>query len=1778
MQNKKTWGKRLALCAVCAVLIPAVIAMLPGSRALAVTSLPHIESLVSSLKATQSNFVILEIVPEPGSGSIGYYIDGQEPCADWTEELAVLSGPTARRSYADALFSRLETLQLLSDTTATPLTSAGDYTESFVWENTDGMTELSLYTPEAEEDVPGTFTEVPGGYKALWQYNLIDENGDGVGEQTGEHVQKISQFSYGGEADYYYDPVFEAINDPDDPDTLPDTPPDHTAVYTGVDDDGDDIVDYYVYEGTVGEGLTLDLAVRYYIVSDTGAPHSGAGDSAPYGAVSDDEWQDVGVGSGYFSRDLTGYEYVGSDGDDSSFDYDPDAGTTWDITYSTVYYSGGYENNHWFLRHVLDRDEDDLDEVSFLVNSITPNAVTPDMVAAADLIVLSAGLDPTGDGRDLTLSFDPDIASETYNDVVDSVAMDIYNRASDSEKGPLILDYRLATSSTAYAANIGKLAQLILTACTAEAAYTPFSGNFSELLSGGSYGGTWTPPADSFDLDKSFVAGSIYSYRPTAALPALATDGFRAPLEGDDAAGFEDVTDEIAYENFLRLQEDPGTDDLLPADLYMAGIIRYIINFGGQRVVQAKTDIRVLELQPGRGTELTPAAVRGWLGGDASGIAEENIEIVTMSTSEFIGKIEDLNETYDMVYIGTDTEGFNLKAGETTDYNDNSMDGLLYANIGDLYYSSIYMAGMLDRDYRSDRTFTSGGRTYKKLDDSSGSVANLFRFSGNDITAAKVQELQDFAAAGYPVIYADELMQESEAETNTINFGVTVSAPAEISGNSFNLTATIDGLPPDVAYSCRWYRDNSNRSWLGTALSCTDLTCPVTATTSERYYYCVVTVDGESARSNSIRVLYTESAVSYTYADVPAAATRGNFTYTVEYHFGWHYYSYEVDGEYTAGIASGDGYLSVPVTRIGGRYCIQSGSWWDDWDYVEVSFQWYKNGTAIPNANQYYFNVSPEVGSSDSYYCVVTAEYAMDGNQWYAVHDVTPSATRTMIVSRSAGGVSTTSYSNYANRATVTTVSHQYLTASDINSGLVDTASYAYEALHTIKGRPNVMTVYEATADTETVVEYLNLSKPEIVWTPDIAAYPVKYELSGGTATSISPTVMDGKNYYYLNYDFTIENATDATPNTTRYDCMLYLDLNSDGRYSNSEEITDTVIRTAGGGLVQQTGGVYALQAGVRYKLTRQMPTDFTGIVPWKLEVVKIGARHIHNSEHGYTRIAPTEAEQIHILQINSNSGDFNLQYQLNSTSGGSASNPFYSPVTNRTYNGIYGKLLADVTDFAVDITTVRANQLDSYGGTPEAILATLDTYDMLIIGFDDMYDKLSENAAEAVVGFIDTEKAVLFTHDTTSFANVPDVYTTNVSIYPYSSVPSFNPTHWGYYFNYILRDSVRLDRYGIRSGMTVGGVPLSDYLEDQTAYTNLTSDEIVALLAADYSIPYTPGSNRAACQTVAESQGFTNYALVRFKDSDYGSWLNATDSSYSSGRETTTISQVNEGQITVYPYDINTADFGGTDPSVTAPGGSYMTVNKTHEQYYQLNLNSDNIVVWYCLSNGSGANPRTSYYASLPNDVINSYYIFNCGNVTYSGVGHENSTVTNEAKLFVNTMIAAYRTVSEAPTVRFTDGGTEDTDLDYQFLTSEYSTGNYVLELDPALANSEATRVYFKVSDPNLNKAKTIAVSFYYTTDDGITEWPENGTGLTAFSSPPAVYTADTLTLANNANLTGGLVYQFNLPAEVLLALGTDGATPVKLFARVTTTIDGKTYEGTDMLELRTVGLFQLR
>jgi hypothetical protein len=98
-----------------------------------------------------------------------------------------------------------------------------------------------------------------------------------------------------------------------------------------------------------------------------------------------------------------------------------------------------------------------------------------------------------------------------------------------------------------------------------------------------------------------------------------------------------------------------------------------------------------------------------------------------------------------------------------------------------------------------------------------------------------------------------------------------------------------------------------------------------------------------------------------------------------------------------------------------------------------------------------------------------------------------------------------------------------------------------------------------------------------------------------------------------------------------------------------------------------------------------------------------------------------------------------------------------YSSATGKSYTGIYGRLLADVPDFDVSVKTISATDSNLKNSeTTAQILTYLKSYDMLVIGFDDMYQELGSNAADAIVSYIGTGRSVLFTHDTTSQANVP--------------------------------------------------------------------------------------------------------------------------------------------------------------------------------------------------------------------------------------------------------------------------------------------------------------------------------------------------------------------------------------------------------------------------------------
>jgi hypothetical protein len=604
----------------------------------------------------------------------------------------------------------------------------------------------------------------------------------------------------------------------------------------------------------------------------------------------------------------------------------------------------------------------------------------------------------------------------------------------------------------------------------------------------------------------------------------------------------------------------------------------------------------------------------------------------------------------------------------------------------------------------------------------------------------------------------------------------------------------------------------------------------------------------------------------------------------------------------------------------------------------------------------------------------------------------------------------------------------------------------------------------------------------------------------------------------------------------------------------------------------------YSLSANKKYTITRQLPDAYAGIIPWKLTVTKNGASGIHASVHNYTHIVPNSDQKktINILQIapdsveptttdcskntQSNSTNLNLQNQMLSSSTGTNSD-LYSSTTGKYYHGVYGKLLADVPDFKVNIVTIKAGDLESMGSSkssstpiynyfinPDNNASTDDGYTMLIIGFADSYGTIGQYTASAITQYIDSGQSVLFTHDTTSF---------NIT------------SGWGVYFNSIIRDKVGLDRYGITSNDTiVDGGTATTVQSLLKSGKSLTSDQISTILNDGYSIAYKP---TVASSTLVQTQGITSYNLMRYRNSsvtqkNYTNWSGYV----SSGSISTTnhVSQINEGQITTYPYNVNTSAFDSSKSS------QYFNISTTHEQYYQVNMNSDDIVVWYCLTSSSG---DTSAFNDIPNDCTNAYYIYSRGNVTYSGMGHSaydkyytlsgasstSSTAANyynEAKLFVNTMIAAYQAGKQAPTVsiKSSSAGTQDTS--YLYSVSDFSaTGSASSSTNKT---NQERALYFKVSDSNLDPTKIIAASFSY------------GSANTPFTAQVLLPDGSAVT---SASLSSGIVYMIYLPDDVYTALNASSTGMIPITVKTTTTIGTTSLSGSDAIELRKIDMFNL-
>lgn len=119
---------------------------------------------------------------------------------------------------------------------------------------------------------------------------------------------------------------------------------------------------------------------------------------------------------------------------------------------------------------------------------------------------------------------------------------------------------------------------------------------------------------------------------------------------------------------------------------------------------------------------------------------------------------------------------------------------------------------------------------------------------------------------------------------------------------------------------------------------------------------------------------------------------------------------------------------------------------------------------------------------------------------------------------------------------------------------------------------------------------------------------------------------------------------------------------------------------------------------------------------------------------------------------------------------------------------------------------------------------------------------------------------------------------------------------------------------------------------------------------------------------------------------------------------------KLNDGLFTKYPYNLADND------------EKELNVATTHEQYFQLNLEDEDVIPWFTLNGYSNNTKNNKKYFYDKYDGRNNYYTYTKGNITYSGTGHSKPDGTgskkDEHEMFMNTIIKASRSANHAPTL----------------------------------------------------------------------------------------------------------------------------------------------------------------
>ncbi len=690
-------------------------------------------------------------------------------------------------------------------------------------------------------------------------------------------------------------------------------------------------------------------------------------------------------------------------------------------------------------------------------------------------------------------------------------------------------------------------------------------------------------------------------------------------------------------------------------------------------------------------------------------------------------------------------------------------------------------------------------------------------------------------------------------------------------------------------------------------------------------------------------------------------------------------------------------------------------------------------------------------------------------------------------------------------------IGSELMEPGNINTSAVDSASYVYKFLQSVsKSEYAKLCFYEGQTDKAHDKDFVKALQNKR-FTLDMKKTPVEYKDTSYKESGVDYTGLTDKDIYINGADInnkTIEYvfSIDSFDADDTYTLKLFFDTNADGRFTEETEKLDAidvceVKYNSSSDTYSKTANARwdSLKAGKTYKASCN-GGEYIGLIPWKFEIVSNSNPLISDDTNGISAIKAVLKAHAYVLQILPNYGATIILPTNNEIEAADANGERlvgvyngYGYVTSgdlyETANKFY-KYTRDLEDFEVEyfrmtvdeftrlvhdrnnrleagtlsvsddyfVKTVNGFGYDPMTGTTGVLYAEnvgfsegilkcknsegqLAAIDMIIIGFADCFSDIeSDEACDVINEFINSGKATLFTHDTTSYHNKPGA-------------------GWGYNINRYFRNILKQDRF------------------DVTTYAGKEGTE-----AADR--PYATGGKQEISNLAKTTVDGKSYVLNQ-------GYTNAAMSMQVGQNLSTHVTKSNDGQITRYPYFIP----------------DEMTVAQTHSQYYQIDFEDDDIVVWYSISDRNIDNYKTL------NDVRNNYYIYNCGNITYTGVGHSAASLSDyEAKLFVNTMIAAYKAITTPAEMEITNSDKSTYSEDKEYLYVDYDE-----TIDPEVSTPIGSeiitkgsdyfkRVYFTVNSYSIVLNKTLTVHFYpvVSDDDGTKVYREFPMDLQVYEYDP--------------------------------------------------------------------------